>query len=86
MVLDAVVVSACDDLRDLGPLAVKFAMEQEQYPFFYFSPFTFLVDGIEMLMPSLSASFAVSVWDLFRNVGPFEADFFDQHNQSSVLI
>lgn len=61
MVLDRVVGAALEDLGDLGPLVVKFAMEQVENPFFNFGPFTPLVSWVQMVVPALTAVLALSV-------------------------
>lgn len=86
VVLDAVVVATSDYFSNLGPLAVKFSVEQEKDPFLDLCPLALFIYWVKMLMPSFPANFTISVRYLLGYVGPLLPNFFNKQHQGRVLV
>lgn len=87
VVLDRVVGTALQDFGNLGPLVVKFAMEQIENPLFYFGPFATLVSWIQVIVPPLSAVLALPVWEVVGDQSPLLwTDFLDEANKGGIFL
>jgi hypothetical protein len=58
VVLDSVISTTCQHLSDSSPLVSMNSIAQVENPFFIFAPRFSLDDGIEVVVPALTALFA----------------------------
>ena len=87
MVLNCVVSSTFQDLRDFSPFVAQSAMVKVEYPLLIRAPRDLLDLGIQMIVPPLSALLANSPWQMFRNLSPLlRAIGLNQVKHQSVLL
>ena len=83
MVLDVVVRATLEVFGNIGPAIIELIVEENKCPLFLIAPTNFLVQGIQVIVPALSALLANATCELPCNEGPVVGalllDILDDH-------
>lgn len=70
MILNGIVGSSSQSLGYLSPSVPKHLVLQKQHHFFVVAPLSLFDCRVQVVVPSLSALFSNSTWELLSNVSP----------------